>query len=372
MAGYVVERSGFVDAPTLIGNIIVDMINNGFTQIFPSVPFNLATVSNSYIVILEAGPDLDPLNAVAIPEVDRQPWRVAFRVTNPQLAWMSVATPLQLSDDGVISLDRIMGFDAPIYINYAGNVGAMVANRFPNGSFADDNLNSAGVYSNQADVDETNKGLVNRPRRITGNQNGVATNPAADGSAGYPMSYRMSLSDRGMWLGIWEDANTTETARSFNWVLVQRPVDRNTGDTLITGKAPVFCVNSIGGQMWQFTVRESDILRPGAIRSADSNTPDSEGIINSQTQVSLSEDGKYIVTFPSRLNTSRYRYPHELDMIGITSSDVVSQQSDVPLTVYGETTPRVYKAMQANGPDNTGMRVLVLKDGGGITGFTSV
>ena len=53
-------------------------------------------------------------------------------------------------------------------------------------------------------------------------------------------------------------------------------------------------------------------------------------------------------------------------MIGITSADVVSQYSSVPLTVYGESSARTYKALHANGAGNTGMRVLVLQQGGGI------
>ena len=101
-------------------------------------------------------------------------------------------------------------------------------------------------------------------------------------------------------------------------------------------------------------------------RRADINQADSDAIINRVNQVSLSEDGKYIVTFPARLNTTRYCYSYELDMIGITSADVVSQDIDVPINVYGESSSRIYKAMHATGINNTGMRVLVLTEGGGI------
>jgi hypothetical protein len=365
MPGFVVERHGYLTAPDLIAAVITDMIANGFVQKFPAEPFSAASITNSYKVILEAGESVDPLNAAAVAE--KQPWRVAFNVVNPQLAWMSVATPLQLMDDGTITLDRAIQGSEVVYFNFSGNVGATVADRTPQGTYSTQNLNASGVYSQQGQTDETDKGLINRPIRITGNPNGTSTNPGANGAAAYPMSYRLVICDRGMWLGIWEDAITTETSAAFNWVLVQRPVDRTTGDVLVDGKAPVFCVNGIGGLYWQFVVREKDILRPGAIREGDSSTSDSESILNSKNQVALSEDGKYIVTFPSRLNTSRYRYPHELDMIGITSADVVSQFSDVPLTVYGESTPRSYKAMQANGVNNTGMRILVLQQGGGIS-----
>ena len=249
-----------------------------------------------------------------------------------------------------------------LYTDVIGSIGdQMGSNTFGSGGGGGPSqINANGIYSpptsqSGALGDETTKGLINRVESV--------------GTSGqsYPMSYRLSISTRGFWLGVWEDAVTQEESVLFNWMLVQRPVDRTTGVVLTTGKAPVFCVNAIGNSYWQFVVRESDILRPGKRRPADSDSEDSEEIINTSDQVSLSEDGKYIVTFPSRLNTSRYRYSNELDMVGITSADVVSQFSDVPLSVYGESSPRTYKAMQASGPNNTGMRILVLEQGGGIS-----
>jgi hypothetical protein len=89
--------------------------------------------------------------------------------------------------------------------------------------------------------------------------------------------------------------------------------------------------------------------------------------MNARQQVAISENNKYVITFPNGLNTSRYAYTHELDMIAYTSADVVSEGTNVPITVYGEGTPRIYKAMPSNGPNNTGMRMLVLVSGGGIS-----
>jgi hypothetical protein len=221
-------------------------------------------------------------------------------------------------------------------------------------------VNPSGTVTGSVDQtnsnDDTTKGFINRIKRIG------TSNPEA-----FPMTYRLVISNRGVWLGIWEEATTQEGSRYFNWVLVQRPVDRVTGATVVDGKAPVFCVNAVGGKFWKFVVREMDIMRPSARIQADLDTEDSEAILNSANQVSLSEDGKYIITFPSRLNTSRYRYPHELDMIASTSADVVSQNTDVDITVYGESTARKYKALHANGPANTGMRLMVLSKGGSIS-----
>jgi hypothetical protein len=340
MPGFVVERHGYATASQMAKAIIADMLANGFVQKFPTVTFNPGTIGDAFRVTMEAGPNIDPLNATAV--TNKQPWRVMIDVTHLQRMFMYVATPLQLNDEGSAAVE-LTGAAASA-IDILGSVGEQIG--------ATD-LSASGVYN--PTTDSALKGLVNRELRVGAN------------GASYPLSYRLVITPRGIWLGVWEEAISTETATFFNWVLIQRPVDRTTGAVYTEGKAPLFCVNAVGGKFWQFTVRESDITRPGKRRPADSNTPDSEAILNSKNQVSLSEDGKYVVTFPSRLNSSRYRYPHELDMLGVTSADVVSQHSDVPLQFYGEQTGRVYKALHASGGNNIGMRILILMSGGGIS-----
>ena len=53
-------------------------------------------------------------------------------------------------------------------------------------------------------------------------------------------------------------------------------------------------------------------------------------------------------------------------MIAYTSADVISAGTEIEIQVYGEETPRKYKALYSNGPNNTGMRPLILIEGGGI------
>lgn len=368
MPGFVVERHGYVTAAAMVGDIVTDMIANGFNFIWTTgggTSFNKATAGEAYRVIMEASGDVDPLNATGV--TNKQPWRVCFDVQDAQRVFVHVATPLQLTDAGVVATEKYYNDSgtSPMLqsIDYLGSIGAQVGQIYSTtggGSRPGIIDPTSGLYqapsgTGASTADETTKGLVMRKMRV------------GNSGASYPMSYRLTVSNRGFWLGCWEEAVTAQESSAFNWMLVQRPVDRVTGAVLTTGKAPVFCVSGVGNSYWQFVVRESDIMRPGKRRSASTNTDDSEAILNAENQVSLSEDGKYIVTFPSRLNSSRYRYPHELDMIGITSADVVSQYSDVPLTVYGESSARSYKALHANGGSNTGMRILVLQQGGGIS-----
>jgi hypothetical protein len=183
------------------------------------------------------------------------------------------------------------------------------------------------------------------------------------GAAAYPMTYRLSITNRGIALAIWEDATDSDDIPRWSWMVVQRPVDHVTGAPRVTGMAPLFCVYGMKGNISKFVVREKDILKPVPTSPADVNSEDNAAIINSKSQVAITEDNRYVITFPNGLNTSRYCYTEELDMIAYTSADVVSQFTDVPMTVYGEATPRKYKALHASGKNNTGMRLLMITEG---------
>ena len=177
----------------------------------------------------------------------------------------------------------------------------------------------------------------------------------------------------------------------FNWFLIQRPVDRITGRVLTTGRAPVFCLNSVAYKYWKFIVRESDALHPtqgdpeqlseylnipsnanlqeANVRvqvtpfrvPADQHTDDSHAILNTTYQIALTEDSKYLISFLHNLTTPRFRYSEELDLLGQTSADVCMAGNDISITAYNESTARTYKALPANKPYNTGMRICVLK-----------
>jgi hypothetical protein len=224
----------------------------------------------------------------------------------------------------------------------------------------------------------------------------------------YPLTYELCLSNSGFFLGIYESnwatqvgsTNSTGVVGRFNWMLVQRPVDRLTGVVLddpesTTSKHPVFCVNAVGGLYYTFSVREKDISHPtsgptthSSIKYYDAtgattgtlvspyvstaynsyayripavlNSEDNHLLFNPQNQISLTEDKKYLVTFPHNLSTPRYRYTEELDLIGFTSSDVLMTGQKIDITTYTEATSRTYLALPPSNQYNTGVRVCVL------------
>jgi hypothetical protein len=182
---------------------------------------------------------------------------------------------------------------------------------------------------------------------------------------GTTYSYLLIASDHGIAFKVWEDGSDAKPSNS--WFLVQSPVDKLTGDPLLTDNSPIFCVYSCDSQeIKKFVVSEADVARPSPSVSAEVDTLNSAAIINGQEQVSIAKGNKYLVTFPNRLNTDRYAYTEELDMIAYTSADVIAEESEIPVTVYSEGAPRVYRALKANRANNSGMRLLFLVDGGGL------
>lgn len=196
-----------------------------------------------------------------------------------------------------------------------------------------------------------------------------------------PLSYRLSISNHGISFFVWAEA-FDRAGDCFSWFTVQRPVDRN-GAVVTTGKTPLFCVfawagggstdvalnedqAAVGSNIQHFVVYESDVNAPTKPIPSCINYPDSKAIINNIQQVALAEDNEFVISFPQGICTQRYKYPYELDMIAFTSADVVSQNQQVPITVYGEAQQRNFIGMQANFPNNTGMRMLCLIEGAGI------
>ena len=113
----------------------------------------------------------------------------------------------------------------------------------------------------------------------------------------------------------------------------------------------------------QFVVREVDVNAPTVPRSATIDGADSSRIINSVQQVATTEKNSFVLKTLRGLCTQRNAYPYELDLIAYTSADVVPQWNEPKSKLFGEETERTYKAMNANHPNNKGMRILMLIDG---------
>lgn len=337
MATFSVQRNGFTRVPEMFYAMVKDLVDHGFALKFPSSPLQAPVAGSEYAkfkATLEATAATDPLTA-------EQPWRIQFdclTMTGDQVGDIYIASPLQLPNDGTTAL-----LDT--------SDGSTNAVKIPAGM-----LNSMATLppSHNGITDYSEYHFIYRAHRVIDKATSLS----------YPMSYRISITDHGVAIYVWEDATDEDTIPRVSWFVAQRPVNHLSGVPLVTGMAPMFCLYGLKDRLSKFVIREKDILKPSLTVPADEDTEDSAAIINSKRQVSITENNRYVMTFPNGLNTSRYMYTEELDMLAYTSADVVAQYSDVPITAYGEATARKYKAMSANGPFNTGMRILMITEGG--------
>ena len=313
--GISVQHTGMIGFEEVAQNLMTDLVANGFTEVGGETDFTG--------VLLAAFEPTVAVDSLAV----SQPWRLRISVTDGTSGFIKLhaATPIQIPDDRSISKVSTVQESGIMALTGTGN--------WANGS---------DYYLAGAEVEAV------------------------------PFASLLCVSDHGVAFCMW-----AEGSQDFSWFVIQRPVDNVSGTPLVTGRAPVFCVFSTDGgngagtdtknqNIKRFTVREADITRPTNAVDACRHSSDYSAIINPLQQVSVSEGNNYVITFPNGLNTARYVYKEELDMIAYTSADVVSDASNVSLTVYGEGVPRVFRALHANGPFNTGVRLLFLTAGGGV------
>lgn len=160
------------------------------------------------------------------------------------------------------------------------------------------------------------------------------------------------------------DHLSVKSGYGYSWFVFQRPVDVD-GAPYVEDRAPVICVYA-SSKDWTdrehinyFILREHDVNRPSPSLTAVENTVDSVAIVNAKHQVSIAPSRKACLFFPYGFNTQRYYYSYELDLFAYASADVISMSSVVPDDRFGQ---RKYKAFNANGVNNTGMRILLLQE----------
>jgi len=180
-----------------------------------------------------------------------------------------------------------------------------------------------------------------------------------------PFTVYVCTTDHGVAVHVSIDSKD-HTGKAFSWFCVQRPVQASNLQVPV-GPAPLFAVfRSEGGgdpdvydpnEIIRITVRERDIHAAAAPVTACGFAPDVAPIINAMQQVAVTYDNNAIISFPQSINTHRHVYSLTLDMLGYTSADICSSASEVPI-VFSGNPERTYTAMNANGANNRGLRIL--------------
>jgi len=381
-----VERNGYTNFQTLGNHVIADLIDRGFDLVFPDPEFGVN--SNTFVATLKPRiPNINPFSPDVL--AASQPWHIRIDCsgvvteTDPGYIKINVSHPLQLASDGTVVEESSSFAGDNVTRNYIRTSGEITSGWFLP---SETSTGPSGVA-----ITEEGSYAVPFVSRFWNTHNlDLVTNADVNAKT---YSYRMTVSFQGMALVVWEEGQDS-VGKNFSWIVVQRPVSPANGAVLQTGKAPVFCLYSIGGgepnnpntsilqtknpfarthvdydnnaAIYRFTVRELDVYKPTIPVLATVDSPDNRIVINAKQQVAITEGNKYVVSFPNGFNTARYMYREEIDLITYTSADVISQYSNIAVSVYGEDDSRQYKAMQANLPDNTGMRILILTYGPGF------
>jgi len=383
-----IEKRNLVGMEAVVQSLVTDLAANGFEIMnVNDNDSNLTIDGESKRILMRPTTAVDPL---AIEESDsgnasydsRQPWRLMFEVDNDEggfRIWANTPT-------------NVMVDSATKEVTMSKSVSVGDTDFATSGLLTYKSLDKSAQNTRKVLAPEGDLASAAQSKCYTMNVAYWGIDLTKIDYESFPMSYRLTVTPRGIMVMVWVESRDNHGA-SYGWFCIQRMVDV-TGGAVLDGKAPLFCVfseNGGGGAradgtgtialdgttydalnapepdgINQFVIREGDINAPDIPHSAVIDTADATRIINSTQQVSTSEDNQFILNFAKGLNTQRYSYPHELDLFAYTSADVISQWSETEVTVYGESTPRKYKAMNANHINNKGMRILMLVEGGGV------
>lgn len=437
MAVYFTQKFGFLTCAELLYSIDQELTStkgNGkkyFTRkyakvgptVYTSNTVNLSMTSGDFLdntektLIYEATADCDPLFNYQVPGSNaNSTWRIMFKewMQRPETnsgsssptgnitagVSVTVGTNIQLPDNGLYAL--LNNREQPPNNNSITGTNPFGVSIMPPGTLGD-------VWAKYGVPNSTTQ-IVGAPNTIDVAQfddlwlNRIVTNTYGNQKEGenhqraYPMSYMISMSNRGLYLGIWEDSQEEipqwnfETAANddselaeglgrspFRWFLIQRGVDRITGHVrggqpmrddvdpaTEESRCPVYVVGGTtrAKQFFKFIARELDVVSPSKVKFAAVDMEDSPSCLNPWPQNSISESGEFVVNFINNLSTPRFRYADELDMVGTVGAEVIGAGTIIEVNVYNETSPRKYIAAYATNKFGTGMRLMVLMEAG--------
>ena len=208
-----------------------------------------------------------------------------------------------------------------------------------------------------------------------------------------PNGYQISITDHGLVFSINNESHPVGNGGRF--VAIQRLVDAVTGEVLLDRKSPVFCIfnqiernyiDYVGttsqsldlfkrglSKIYQIVVRESDVWAPSVPKEIQEFSEYVGGVFNTQRQISIAEDGSYIITIPDGLTTSRHLWHNKRpDLIGFCDASVIVRDNQAKVNMYnqkdtlGNPVMRTFNAQSCTRGEHEGMRLLIWTSGGGI------
>jgi hypothetical protein len=381
--------------------------------------FEISTAFNGTFYILEAGSEVDPLNA-------EQPWRIAIDAEYEEnlpldkisVDWTSGTISrsldsgiqdkyelVQLQVDGVghynLNLQNVKNYGkiyvgTPTQLQDDGTVAVMPMSETqidPYGRVYDDyttGLLWTGVlnYSDttiEYDAPTDDNFVLAKSYAVT---NSLDINKTR------PMSYDLVIGDHGVTLTMRSDGRADGKGNYF--FAIQRLADAKDGSVLVEGHSPVVALyhqeyidaenvteklkdgstTVIEGVSYDLIrkydinmviVREDDVHTPTKPVPIYENSPYINGIWNKQKQLSINDREEYLIIIPDGLNTYRHLYSNKrMDMIAFCSANIIMEGGIAKVYVHGEPEQREYKAQRASIGYVEGWRLLQLIKNGGV------
>ncbi|GEK07988.1 hypothetical protein HUZ36_14105 [Pseudoalteromonas sp. McH1-7] len=338
MSGMSFNRSGYKSHVNMLKDVVIDMVESGK---FQSV--SIQQLDNDQIIHPKLLEDDAPFSCLleVLPEGNamlagnQYSWRVMFKVSWNE-ARLYVAPKLQLPDTAMLTevqgqFERLVGWD------HVGVIGSDIGN--------------SGIPF----VDRTY---------------------LRKAAPAYPMGYILTLTERGFVFFSYEETFDDATqinsnnASWFSWLCVQRPVDPESGEPLVSEMSPVFAAyeikNGFGHVRNKFVVREADVYVPTKSQPAwrfkhmdNAILPHQDAEVNYFT-----DDNTAKVFFPHNLNTRRYRYKHVLDLIAYSEARLFGSLQNVEFSqVFYEKQSRRFKTVLNHAQDSTGTIILIYING---------
>ena len=215
-------------------------------------------------------------------------------------------------------------------------------------------------------------------QRTVNNQTGM---PRTDEASKFPVHTLYSCSRESLYsqdFGVYFSASAANLQTAENTINTVYDISGNTYNLSNLDNSDDFYIMSpydredyladeyTAKNIWRFVAREFDILKPTDVHKyATRHQIDSNAIINPLEQLSITDENRFVITFPTGLTTQRFMYPkEETDLICFSSAEVVAEASNIPMTTYlydGVTSDkRRYQGMRSTAAYGNGMRIMVL------------
>lgn len=207
-------------------------------------------------------------------------WENVQGIPNPSYTWlkMQIGTKNQIKSDGTTS-DNLTYSDGVITLGNGASVNTAVSRR--PGEVVDMNFEDVTLLANDGDPDRSVRFRNKRKGPGWFKRFPLASDADPNVTGTYPMSYRITLTERGFFLAIYNEAGLGEND-NYAWINVQRTANNETGlpRTDEGSRFPTHCIYSCSRE--QLTPRDFGVYFSEAAANLQTASAELGAVYDSQ------------------------------------------------------------------------------------------